>query len=359
MAGIVLPPGSGSVCLLMNWIPRRVLPAVALALFLSAAYGDALDVDARTATVRHAAMGTEFVFTLYPPNADMQSEEVLQITEEAFAAVDRLERHISTWIPESDVSWVNQNAAKEPVALKPDVLEILLDARRFYRETDGAFDVTVGPLIDLWGFYKGQGHLPSDEELKKALEKVGLNKVEVDEKAETVHFTHPEMRLDFGGIGKGLALDRAQQVLKKQKVKSAILHAGTSTVVTLGKPPGAAGWTVRVRSPYNDTKAYVDEVQIFDESLSTSSSSEQFMELDGKKYSHIFDPRTGMPVEREVLSATAIAPTGMQSDALSTSFFVMGVDKTRAYCEAHPEVRAILVVLDNGTLKPLRINFPG
>ena len=326
---------------------------------LTQAVGAADGGEASTpATVRHAAMGTEFVFILYPPSTDMQNEEVMHLSETAFDAIDQLERHISAWIPDSDVSRVNQHAAEGPVTIRADLLEVLLSAQRYYKESDGVFDVTVGPLLDLWGFYKGQGHLPAEEEMKEALAKVGLNKVVVDERAETVRFTCPGMRLDFGGIGKGLALDRAAQILKQQGVKRAILHAGTSTVVGLGKPPDASGWTVRIRSPYNESKEHVDEVQISNESLSTSSSSEQFMELDGKKYSHIFDPRTGMPVEQGILSATAIAPTGTQSDALSTAFFVMGLEKTRSYCKAHPEVRAILVVPDGAGLKPVRINFP-
>lgn len=328
-------------------------------LLLTQAAGAADGGEASTpATVRHAAMGTEFVFVLYPPSADMQDEEVMHLTDTAFDAIDQLERHISTWIPNSDVSRLNQRAAEGPVAVKTDLLEVLLSAKRYYEESEGVFDVTVGPLLDLWGFYKGRGHLPTEEEMKEALAKVGLSKVIIDEKAETVRFTCSGMRLDFGGIGKGLALDRAAQILKQQGVKRALLHAGTSTVVGLGKPPEASGWTVRIRSPYNESTEHVDEVQISNESLSTSSSSEQFMELDGKKYSHIFDPRTGMPVEQEILSATAIAATGAQSDALSTAFFVMGLEKTRSYCKAHPEVRAILVVPDGDGLKPVRINFP-
>lgn len=307
-------------------------------------------------TVRRTAMGAEFQIVLYPPSPDMYVEEVTHITDAAFEAIENLEKQISTWRPDSRTSRINRLAAEEPIETSQELIRLLETSRRISRETGGAFDVTVGPLLELWGFYKKEGHLPKQDEVREALGKVGLEKVEVDENAQTVHFLRPGMRLDFGGIGKGLALDYAAQILKEQGVKSAVLHAGTSTVVAIGRPKDGVGWTVRIRSPYNDTDEYLDEVQISDESLSSSSGSEKFFELEGKRYCHIFDPRTGWPVEG-VLSATAIAPTGVESDALSTAFFVMGREKTEAYCKAHPKIRAIIVIPENGAAKPIRINF--
>ena len=168
-------------------------------------------------------------------------------------------------------------------------------------------------------------------------------------------FSISGMLLDFGGIGKGLALDVAAEVIKNYGVSSAILHAGTSTVLAIGTPPGASGWTVRIRNPYN-TSEYIDEVCLKDESLSTSASYEKWFELDGKKYCHIVDPRTGLPVEGMV-SATAIVSSGTLSDALSTEFFVMGAEETQKYCKEHPDVRAILVPHNGSELKPRRIGF--
>ncbi len=312
--------------------------------------------DTKPVTVRHAAMGTEYRITLYPPSKEMFEEEVTHLTDEAFAAIDSLEKKISTWIPESQISKVNEHAGEAPYKTSDEIINLLQTCKEYYRDSDGGFDVTVGPLLSLWGFYRNQGHLPKDAELQEALAKVGFDKIEIDPAAQTVHFKAPGMRIDFGGIGKGLALDRAAAVLTSLDVKSALLDSGTSTVVAVGTPPGKDGWTVRIRSPYNKDES-IDEVLIRNESLSTSSDAENFVELDGKKYGHIFDPRTGKPVEG-MLSTTAIAPLGIDSDALSTAFFVMGLDKIRAYCKAHPRVRAIVVVSDGGVLKPVRINFP-
>lgn len=310
-----------------------------------------------SATYTHPAMGTEFSFTLYSREGDEGTDAIQQIADEAFRAVDALEDRVSRFRPDSQTTYLNNHAAKEPVRVAPDIRDLLVFSRRVYDETGGAFDVTVGPLIELWGFYKGEGRLPADAELQAALSAVGMDKVRVAEKDRTVRFTEKGVQVDFGGVAKGLALDHAAQVLMDYGVTSALLHAGTSTVVAIGTPPGEPGWKVRIRNPYNKVE-YVDEVVLSDESLSTSGNYEKFFELNGKKYCHIFDPRTGKPVEG-MLSATVIAPAGMESDALSTAFFVMGEERCRAYCEAHPGIRAILVPLtDDGKAAARRISFP-
>jgi thiamine biosynthesis lipoprotein len=314
--------------------------------------------DALQQTYEHEAMATKFVFTLYARPGDTNTDALNRIAAEAFQAVDDLESRVSTWIPDSQMSYVNNHAADEPVKIAPDLLQMLQYAKGVNRESGGAFDVTVGPLIELWGFYKGQGYLPKPEELKQALGKVGMQHVTLDPERSTVRFEKRGIRMDFGGIAKGMALDVAADVLRRNGVVAGILHCGTSTVYALGAPPGASGWTVRIRNPYNE-KLWVDEVTLRDSALSTSGSYEKFFELEGKKYCHIFDPRTGMPVEG-MLSATSVAPSGMASDALSTTFFVLGVEKTEAYCREHPEVRAILVPEpeQGGAPKPVRVNFP-
>jgi len=303
------------------------------------------------------AMGTQFECILVAPRPNMQVEELRHLADEAFAVIDTIERRISNWRDDSETSQVNRRAADEPVAVSSPLIDLLLDCKRVHRATDGAFDVTVGPLLDLWGFYTRDGHLPADEEIRTALDKVGLDKVAVDEQAQTVRFATPGMRLDFGGIGKGLALERAANVLRAQGVRAAVLHSGTSTVEAIGAPPGAAGWTIHIRNPYNKEGEHIAEVRVSNESLSTSSSTENFLELDGKWYGHIVDPKTGWPVSG-ISSATVVGPGAMETDALSTAFFVMGEARARAYCAAHPEYRALLVLSENGAPRVVRINFP-
>jgi thiamine biosynthesis lipoprotein len=309
-------------------------------------------------TFEHAAMGTKFEFTLYGEKEKTSRSELYAVAQQAFQAIDLLEDQISSWQPRSQTTYINHHAFEEPVKVTPEVLGLIVRAKDVYEATDGAFDITVGPLIELWGFYKGEGRLPSDAELAEAVGKVGFDKVTIDRDRRTVSFAQEGLRLDFGGIAKGLALDEAAQVLADYGITTAIIHGGTSSVMAIGCPPREAGWTVRIRDPYNKD-GHIHEVLLRDETLSTSGSYEKFFKVDGKEYCHIFDPRTGQPV-RGMLSATAIAKNGTISDALSTAFFVMGLDETRAYCEAHPDVRAILIpVPESGTPQPWRVNFPG
>jgi thiamine biosynthesis lipoprotein len=305
----------------------------------------------------HAAMGTRFALTLVAPSPAFGTEEMRPAAEEAWLDLDALEGRISNWRTDSEVSRLNQSAAAGPVSVGPDVLSMLQAAKALHAATGGVFDPTVGPLLDLWGFYRKAGRLPADAELREALALVGLDKVRIDAVRGTVAFDREGMRLDFGGIGKGLALDRIAERLRAQGYHNALLDAGTSTVLALGAPPGEAGWTVDIRNPYTEKTAAVDRVLLRDEALSTSAAYENFLELDGRRYGHILDPRTGLPVDDRVLSATAIAPTAMESDALSTAFFALGLEGVRAYCAERPEVRAIMVVEELGHPKPVRINF--
>lgn len=307
-------------------------------------------------TYIHAAMGTEFQFTLYTRPGDTGTDDIRRIADEAFDIVDDLDNRISVWKNDSQVSFINHHAACEPVKTAPDIIDLLLYCRQVNRDSGGAFDVTVGPLVRCWGFHKGEGTMPTSAVLRETLASVGMEKVGINTGDRTVSFSRPGMLLDFGGIGKGLALDHAARAIRAHGVTAAVLNAGTSSIVAVGTPPNEPGWTVRIRNPYADTPC-LEEVVLRDESLSTSGSYEKFFTIGGKKYCHIFDPRTGMPVDG-MLSSTAITSTGTETDALSTAFFVMGVEKVRAYCASHKGVRAILVPLaEAGTLRAIRIGF--
>ena len=204
---------------------------------------------------------------------------------------------------------------------------------------------------------KKKQQLPTDAQLKQARDLVGLNYVTLESTMETVRLAKPGVKIDFGGIGKGLALDLAAQTLKGHGLKHALIDGGTSSVLAIGAPPGRKGWTVRFRHPYNKDLESIEGVVIKDESLATSSNEGRYYAVDGKQIGHIFDPRTGWPVENDVLSATAIGPSATDCDALSTAFYVMGREKTEAYCKSHPEIRAILMMDQQGELQTVRINF--
>lgn len=295
-------------------------------------------------TFTHRAMGTEFTFTMHARPDDTATDAIRRIADEAFQTVDDLEARLSRYRTDSQITYINNRAAAEPVRVAPDVVDLLLLVKTVYEESSGAFDPTVGPLLKRWGFYDKTllSAPPTQEELAEILVSVGFDKVQIHREERTISFARPGMSLDLGGVAKGWALDQAAAVLKRHGVSCAVLDAGTSTVVALGAPPGEAGWTVSVRNPYNSTESdFLAEITLCDEAFSASGTGERFVEIAGKQYAHIIDPRNGNPVEG-VLCAVAVAPSGALSDALSTAFFVMGVEATKEYCGKHPEVRAMI-----------------
>lgn len=292
-------------------------------------------------TFRHSAMYTTFEFIVYGREGERDPFALEQLAEQAFESIDSLERRISIWQETSEVSYVNAHAAERPVAVDREIIDLILVCKQLNADTSGAFDPTVGPLLDLWGLYKEQGHMPSPEELRDAVSLVGLKLVEVDPESLTVRFTRPGVKLDFGGIGKGFALDRAATLLRKYGITSALLVAGGSTLVAIGAPPGECGWRVEIRDPQDLTRS-LREVLIADESLSTSGCYEPQIYLEGKSLCHIVDPRTGVPV-KGMLSASAVGPTGVITDGLSTAFMVMGAVGIREFVETHPEVKAAII----------------
>jgi thiamine biosynthesis lipoprotein len=299
-------------------------------------------------------MGTEFTWTIYPREGDVGRDDLTPIADEAFGAVDALEDQISTWIASSNASDINKRAAMEPVHAAPRVLELLEFSMALNRDTNGAFDVTVGPLVEVRKQALAGGREPTAAELAEVLPRVGMDKVLLDPAAKTVQFAVEGIRLDFGGVGKGMALDLAVEVMRRYGVKAALLSGGDSSMYALGSPPGYDGWQIAINNPY-DHDHDLGRVVLHDESLSTSAC---YHALDGStedKPCGIFDPRTGLGVTGMV-STTVIAPTGIETDALSTACYVLGVDGIEAYCAAHPGVRAVAVERPlDGVPKPVHI----
>ena len=336
--------------------PLHVGLVAALSLLTLAHAAAAEDPVYPRVELEHNAMGTSFTAIVYGPTAASDPEALRGYALEAFEAIDALEAEISTWREGSATSRVNRLAATEAVQVPRSLMALLERAQAVWRDTDGVFDPTVGPLLAAWGKYAHTDREPTGEELSAALAKVGFDKVQLDGSAGTVRFARTGMRLDFGGIGKGLALDRAAGILRARGVKSALLHGGTSSIVAVGAPPGRPGWEVHL-GPFDDRYPRIETVVLRDASLSSSSAYERPLEGREGKRSHIFDPRTGQPVAG-VLGTSAIADTGMESDALSTAFFVLGREGTATYCQTHPNVRAIVVVAEGDAPKAVRINFP-
>lgn len=294
--------------------------------------------EARRLRFKRPAMAAMFEIIF---DIDREERQLHDMADASFELVHHLERQLSSYIGGSDISYINQTAAERPARIVPDLFELLKTARRLYDETDGAFDITVGPLVRAWGFFKREGRIPDPETLKEAREGVGMDNVVLDDEEYTVRFTKPGVEINLGAIGKGYVVDRVIAQLREWDVRCALVHSGQSAIAVIGKPPNDDGWRVGVADPRNPEEA-LGSLLLVDSTMSISGSWEQFFEVDGKRYSHILDPRTGQPAQG-ILSTTVTGPSATISDALSTAFFVMGVEQTRAYCEKHEEIGAVII----------------
>jgi FAD:protein FMN transferase len=267
-----------------------------------------------------------------------------RILEAAFDEVDRIDRLMSHYKAESPLSRLNRDAASGPVAVEPELFDFIAECLRYSRESGGAFDITVGPLMKTWGFFRGGGRLPSAQEVEDVRGRIGYAHVVLDARSRTIRFDHPGVELDLGGIAKGYAVDRVVDLLRREQVAAALVSAGGSTIYGLGAPPGQEAWNVDIQDPIGTGRVALT-VHLKDRALSVSGRSEKAFERDGIVYSHIMDPRTARPVPG-ILSVAVLTPTGTAGDALDDALFVQGVERSRAYLQRLPATEAIFFLPD-------------
>jgi thiamine biosynthesis lipoprotein len=265
------------------------------------------------------AMGSTFSVALY----GFDRNKMEAAADAAFEEARRLDDMLSNYKPESEWSQVNREAAVKPVRISPELFRVLQAAMDCSRESQGAFDISVGPLMKVWGFYKGTGHLPHAAEVAAALNKVGYRHIHLDAGAETVWFDRPGVELDPGGIGKGYAVDRMVDVLKQHGVQIALVAGSDSSIYGLGAPPTEPkGWAVDIKNPWDLSKPAA-RVYLKDTSMSTSGSYEKFFRAEGHIYAHIMDPRTGYPARGSV-AVSVVAPRTLDSEVWAKPYFVNG-----------------------------------
>jgi FAD:protein FMN transferase len=265
------------------------------------------------------AMGATFSVVLY--GSDQASMN--QAIDAAFEEAHRLDALLSNYRPESEWSRVNREAAEGPVGVSPELFRLLADCIEYSHASEGTFDLSVGPLMQAWGFLGGARHVPSPDEIHEALERVGYRHIELNTSNRTVRFDHPGVEIDPGGVGKGYAVDRMVEVFRARGIRNALIAASGSSIFGLGNPPDEPrGWPVSIADPWDHRK---DAARVFlkDLSLSTSGSYEKSFRAGGHRYSHIMDPRTGVPAESAV-QVTVIAPRAIDSEVWAKPYFIQG-----------------------------------
>lgn len=271
---------------------------------------------------------------------DPAGEGSARVLREVRAAVTRVDSLMSNYRDDSEVSRINRAAGSGRwTRVSAETLEVLELAMHHGRSSGGAFDPTVGPVVDVWGFYRETGALPPGAALDSARALVGWRHIEVDRGARRVRLPRAGMRLDLGAIAKGYAVDLALRAASRAGAQRLLVDLG-GNIGVLGSAPGGGAWPLGLRHPREDRPFAVVDVETG--ALASSGDYERYFVHDGVRYAHIIDPRSGWPV-RGVASVSVLAPTGVASDALSTALFVMGPERGCAAIEGLAGVAAVWI----------------
>ena len=302
--------------------------------------------------VSRRAMACEFEICLPAAIAG----EAAAVAMECLDLVQSLESQLSFFRNDSEISEINRHAADGPVEVEPRLFELLQLAMHFWKETNGAYDITAGPLWEVWGFARRAAAIPTPEQLSEALSRVGGQFVELDAANRTVRFLRRGMQLNLGSIGKGYAVDRCAELMQASGVVDFLVHGGYSSVAARGvaqRPlekdacqaksltyDDGTAWSIGVKDPLRDDRR-LGQLELHDRALGTSGTQFQSFRHQGRRYGHILDPRSGWPADG-VLAATVLAPTAARADALSTAFYVLGPQAALDYCGKCPDISALL-----------------
>jgi FAD:protein FMN transferase len=259
----------------------------------------------------------------------------------ALAVFQRVDSLMSNWTATSEVARLNREAPLAATRVHPEVGAVLEASLRLWRESGGANDITVEPLVRAWGFLGGPRRVPSDDEIRAALARVGAQRVHYDPTTRVLRFDDPGVRIDLGGIAKGYAVDVAAESLKAHGVTDVLIDLSGNMAALGSSGGGGGGWRIGIRDP-RDRIPYVARLAIGGEAISTSGQYEQFVARDGRTYGHIMDPRTGRP-SQGLISVTVVSASAMECDAWDTPLFVMGPLEARRKARDLDHLAAVLI----------------
>lgn len=281
-------------------------------------------------------MGTWATLTLVTDD----SSSVADLAYKALEKFHRADSLMSNWTETSEVARINRLTAGREATVHPEVARVLGVALEVYEQSGGAFDITVEPLVRLWGFLEGTPRVPAQGEIDAALERVGADKLRFDPETRVFRFTRDGVRVDLGGIAKGYAVDRVVELLRSAGIENALVDL-SGNMVGLGSAPTHEGWYVGIRDPSGE-HPYHSRIHLYNEGVATSGDYEQFVDAGGKRYGHILDPRTGWSA-RGSSSVTVVNSSAMVADAWATALFVLGPEEARRVAKAREDLEVILI----------------
>ncbi len=288
-------------------------------------------------------MGTIIEFRLYCENKESCDKAIL----DAYSEVKRLDGIFSNYRNDSVLSRVNSYAGDGRISVPDEFIELTRIAIFFSGLTGGAFDITVGRAMEIWSASREKNSMPNTKDIYRAKDCMGFEKIKLYPEEKQIELSSPCVSLDFGGIGKGYALDRAVRILRQHGIKRGIVNFG-GNIYAMKPPPGEDGWNIGIRHPRDETQV-LTLVRVEDVAVSTSGDYERYFEVNGKRFSHIINPRDGFPVE-SVPSVTVIAKDGKGADALSTALTVMRNDRAIHFLDQLKDVGAMIVTEETGRL---------
>lgn len=268
-----------------------------------------------------------------------------QVLKKLEDKINELDEVLSTGKETSEVSRLNRSGV---AVLSPTVANLIKRSLGIYKKTDGLFDITIYPLMELWGFPTKNYRVPSEKEIEEKLKLVGSDKIDFNEETRKISFKNKGMEIDFGGIGKGYITDELVKILTDEKVESAIINLGGNVFGFRKKPDGSL-WNIAIRDP-NEPDKYMAAIRLEDRAVITSGGYERYFEENGIIYHHILDPRTGKPSESGLKSVSIISKDGTLADALSTSLFIMGEEKAAKYWKENGSNFDILLMTNDNRL---------
>ncbi|MBS9461643.1 FAD:protein FMN transferase [Flagellimonas sp. 389] len=295
-------------------------------------------------------MGTTFEIIVVAPNEDIGYLDI----DEAVSEIKRIEKMISSWDEASETSLINKNAGIKPVKVSSELFQLIERSKKISEITDGAFDISYASIDRVWRFDGTMKEVPPKINIQQSVAKIGHKKIKLDPIEQTVYLTEPGMRISFGAIGKGYAADKAKELMVSKQVKGGIINA-SGDLTTWGTKASGEKWVIGISNPLDKDKVF-SWLPVVESSVATSGNYEKYVTLDGKKYSHIIDPRTGYPTVG-INSVSIFAKTAELCDALATAVFIMGKDSGIHMVNQIDGVEVVLVDSDNKIHKSSGIVF--
>lgn len=295
-------------------------------------------------------MGNRFDISVVAENETIGNEYIGLATNE----IKRIENLISSWDVNSQTSLINKNAGIKPIKVDDELFQLIQRSLKISKLTNGAFDISYASMDRIWKFDGSMTTIPSEESIKKSVEKVGYQNIILDEANKTVFLKEKGMKIGFGAIGKGYAADMAKELLQNKGMKAGIINA-SGDLNAWGKQPDGKDWMVAIVNPLNNEKVF-SWLPVENSAVVTSGNYEKYVKLNGELYSHIIDPRTGYP-SKGILSVSIFTKSAELADALATSIFVMGVETGLDFINQLNNVECIIVNADNKVITSKNIEL--